>query len=312
MPGFRLATFSFGMSAPAKRRAPALRRSWLFVPGAEREALNAAPASRADVLIQELEDFTPPGRRPEARRLAAALYETWRSGGALAGVRINPLESDGIADLAAVMAGRPDVVLMSKVATPDQVRALDAAVSRHEKELGLGAGSTELVPNVESAAGLVRTSEIARASPRVTACLVASEDMAADLGAERSREGLELAYVRSRFLVECTAAGVVAIDCPYTFSDRDGAEADTVWARRLGYVAKSAVTPWHAETINRVLTPTSEEVDRARRLVRAFEDARERGLDRADFDGALVEIPTYQSARRLIARSEALAAADRR
>jgi citrate lyase subunit beta/citryl-CoA lyase len=300
------------MTGSGARRPPELRRSWLFLPGAERELLQAAPASRADVLIQELEDFTPSARRPEARRLAAELYESWRSRGALAAVRVNPLEADGLEDLAAVMSGRPDIVLMSKVSTAEQVRALDAAVSRHEREFGIGAGSTELVPNVESAAGLVRSREIAAASPRVTACLVASEDMAADLGAERSRDGVELAYVRSRFRVECAAAGVVAIDCPYTFSDPEGAEADTRWARRLGYVAKSLVTPGHAAAINRVLTPTAEEVTRARGLVRAFEAARARGLDRADFDGALVEIPTYQNARRLIARSEALAQADRR
>jgi len=300
------------MSGSGGRRPPALRRSWLFLPGAEREVLHGAPASRADVLIQELEDFTPPERRPEARNLALGLYDAWRTAGALAGVRVNPLESDGIVDLAAVMAGRPDLVLMSKVAKPEQVRALDAAVSGHEKKLGLRIGSTELVPNVESAAGLVRTIEIVKASPRVTACLVASEDMAADLGAERSREGLELAYVRSRFLVECTAAGVVAIDCPYTFSDPEGARVDAIWARRLGYVAKSLVTPGHAETINQVLTPTVEEVDRARRLVQTFESARASGLDRANFDGALVEVPTYQNARRLIARAEALADADRR
>jgi citrate lyase subunit beta/citryl-CoA lyase len=77
-------------------------------------------------------------------------------------------------------------------------------------------------------------------------------------------------------------------------------------------VAKSLVTPEHSETVNRVLTPSAGEVNRARQLVRAFEAARASGLDRADFDGALVEIPTYQSARRLIARSEALAQADRR
>ncbi len=311
MPGFRLATSFRCVSAPGARRPPELRRSWLFLPGAERDVLHAAPASRADVLIQELEDFTPPERRPEARRLAAELYAAWRSRRAVAGVRVNPLENDGLTDLAAAMAGRPDVVLMSKVATPEQVRALDAAVSRHEMELGLEIGTTELVPNVESAAGLVRTIDIVKASRRVTACLVASEDMAADLGAERSREGFELAYVRSRFLVDCVAAGVVAIDCPYTFSDAAGAETDTRWARRLGYVAKSLVMPGHAETINRVLTPAAEEVDRARRLIRAFEAARANGLDRADFDGALVEIPTYQNARRLIARAEALAQADR-
>ena len=111
------------------------------------------------------------------------------------------------------------------------------------------------MPNIESAAGLVRTLEIARASRRVSALLVASEDMVADLGTERSRDGAELAYVRSRFLVECRAAGVEAIDCPYTFSDLKGALADAGYAKRLGYRMKSVVDPSHVKAINAVFTP---------------------------------------------------------
>jgi len=294
------------------RRAPRLRRSWLFLPGAERDALAAAATSRADVLIQELEDFTPPARRPEARAMAAELYPRWRRDGALAAVRVNPLESDGYADLEAAMRGHPDIVLMSKVASAAQVRALDDAVSALERGLGIAPGATELVPNVETAAGLVRTLEIAAASPRVTGCLVASEDMAADLGAERGPDAAELAYVRSRFLVECTAAGVVAVDCPYTFADEEGAARDARWARRMGYTAKSAVLPRHALQINRALTPAPEEVAHARRIIAAFEAARGAGRDRADVDGTLVEVPTYRNALRLVARAEALAAADAR
>jgi len=188
------------------------RRSWLFVPGADEKAHERAARSGADVLVQELEDFTPPALRPRARRLASALYVRWRATGAVVAVRVNPLEACGRDDLAAVLAARPDVVMMSKVATPEQVHALEHATG----------GSVELVPNIETAAGLVRTFDIVRASPRVTAALVASEDMVADLGTARSREGAELAYVRARFLVECRAAGVEAIDCPYTFSDARG------------------------------------------------------------------------------------------
>src|SRR5579885_3654969 len=106
------------------RRPPALRRCWLFLPGAERAQLLAAPASGADVLIQELEDFTPPERRPEARARALSLYDAWRRSGKVAAVRVNPLETCGREDLAAVLKGRPDVVLMSKVVSPEQVRAL--------------------------------------------------------------------------------------------------------------------------------------------------------------------------------------------
>jgi citrate lyase subunit beta/citryl-CoA lyase len=266
------------------------RRTWLFVPGADERQHEAAARSGADVIVQELEDFTPPVLRPRARSLAAALYDRWRRAGALAAVRVNPLENGGREDLAAVMVGRPDIVMMSKVADPEQVRALEQAT----------AGAVELVPNVESAAGLVRAGEIARASARVTALLLASEDMVADLGTSRSRSGEELAYVRARFLVECRAAGVEAIDCPYTFSDLRGALADAKWARRLGYRAKSVVHPSHVRAINRVFTPSAAEIRRAGRIVQAFEKARAAGRERARVDGKLVEVPIYAAARRLL------------
>ncbi|OAI50610.1 hypothetical protein AYO46_09845 [Betaproteobacteria bacterium SCGC AG-212-J23] len=265
-----------------------MRRSWLFVPGADEKAHAAAARSGADVIILELEDFTPPELRPQARAMAARAFASWRSAGALAAVRINPLESDGHADLRGVLPARPDVVMMSKVESPEQVRALDAAAP----------GRAELVPNIESARALVRIPDLAKSSSRITALLVASEDMVADLGTERSRGGEELAYVRARFLVECRAAGVEAIDCPYTFSDRQGAAADARVAKRLGYRMKSLVDPSHARGINKVLTP---DLARARRIVAAFEKARAKGKDRARIDGALIEVPIYAAAKRLLA-----------
>jgi citrate lyase subunit beta / citryl-CoA lyase len=127
--------------------------------------------------------------------------------------------------------------------------------------------------------------------------LVASEDMVADLGTARTRGGKELAYVRSRFLLECRAAGVEAIDCPYTFSDVEGAAADARYARRLGYRMKSVVDPSHAAAINKALTPN---LARARRIVAAFEKARAQGKDRAEVRGALIEVPVYAAAKRLL------------
>lgn len=291
-------------------RTPELCRSWLFLPGADEEALHNAAASGADVAMQELEDFTPPDLRERARALAPDVLSSWRAAGLVTAARINPLEDDGRKDLPAVMRGRPDMVLMSKVATPEQVVALDRAVSEQEAANGIESGRTGLVPNVESAAGLVRTLAIATASPRVVACLLASEDMAADLGAERGRDGVELAYARGRFLVECTAAGVVAIDCPYTFSDGEGLESEARHARRLGYKAKSAVAPDHARVINRILTPDKEAVAQAERLIAAFEAGRAEGRDRVELDGAMVEAPAYLNAKRLVARAQALEGAD--
>jgi len=290
-----------------RRIRPArLCRAWLFVEGANETLLANAAASGADVLIHELEDFTPPALRAKARALAPELYPVWREAGVLVAVRVNPLDGDGMDDLAAVMRGRPDIVALPKVAEPVHVVKLAEAVSRFERDYGIAEGSTALLPNIEFARGLVQTGAIAAASPRVAACLVAAEDLAADLGAEREPDSIELAYARQRFLVECVAAGVVAVDCPYTWSDATGVERDTRWARRLGYTAKSGVDLAHAAIINRVLTPSVAELDRASRIVTTFEAARGRGEARVEVDGSLIEVPTYLTAKRLLARGEAL------
>ncbi len=281
---------------------------WLFVEGADPTALDQAGASDADVLIQELEDFTPPQLRPQARELCAGVLARWRARGKFACVRINPLdieeETDGLADLAAAMAARPDGILIPKVVNAEQILRLEALIVEHETVLGMDVGTTFIIPNIESARGLMDTRAICECSPRVVACLVASEDMAADLGAERGRDGVELDYVRARFHLECTAAGVMSIDCPYTWQDLEGLEADTRHARRLGYRAKSAVRTDHATVINRLLNPSAEALARAERIVDAFEHAQAKGLGRVEVDGSMVERPIYQNARSLLARRQ--------
>src|ERR1700751_1525864 len=105
-----------------------LCRSWLFLEGANEDVLQRAADSGADVLIQELEDFTPPALRPKARALAPELYAAWRAAGAVVAGGVNPLEQDGMDDLAGVMRGRPDIVALPKVAEPHHVARLDAEV----------------------------------------------------------------------------------------------------------------------------------------------------------------------------------------
>ena len=242
-------------------RPPHLRRTWLFLRGADDGALEAATSSGADVIVLDLEDFTPPGQRPAARARAAALLMTWQAQGAVATIRVNSLETDdGLADLEAAMAAGPDAVLLPKVCDPVQVVRLEREVERLEAANGMVAVIMELVPNMELARGLIQTFQICQVSKRISGALLASEDMAADLGAERGQDGLELAYVRQRFIVECAAAGVLAIDYPYTWSDVPGQEKDTKFVRRLGYKAKSLVDPAHTAVINRLLTPSLQEV----------------------------------------------------
>lgn len=286
--------------APRDRLPPALRRTWLFGAGADRAAHEAMAHSGADVLIQDLEDFTPPARRHEARALAPALYQRWREAGALVCVRINPLEAEGYLDLQDVMPGRPDIVAYPKSATALHMRALDVSLTTLERALGIPDGTTEILPVCETALGVVNVREITGASLRIRCALLGAEDLATDLCAERSREATELDYARRRFVLECRAAGVEPVDAPYTFSDVAGAVQEARYSRRLGYRTKSLVRPDHALALRDALTPNVSDLAAARRIVSEFETARERGEERALVDGLWVEVPTYLNAKRLL------------
>lgn len=281
-------------------QSPELRRTWLFGAGADAAMHEAMARSGADVLIQDLEDFTPSERRAEARALSPLLYQRWREAGALVCVRINPLESVGHLDLQAVMQARPDVVAYPKTASAFHIRALDVAITTHEAALGIERGAIEILPVCETALGVVNLREIAGASARVRCALLGSEDLAADLGADRTREAAELDYARNRFLLECRAAAIEPVDAPYTFADVTGAVEEARYVRRLGYRTKSVVRPEHVQAVREALIPTELEMAQARKVVAEFEAARQRGEDRALVDGLWIELPIYLNARRLV------------
>jgi citrate lyase subunit beta/citryl-CoA lyase len=283
--------------------AAPLLRTWLFGAGADRAAHAAMAASGADVLIQDLEDFTPPQRRVEARSLAPALYARWRAAGARACVRINRLEDEGELDLQHVVAARPDIVAYPKASSAEEMAALDEAILQAEQLEGLPPGAIGILPVCETALGVVDVRLIARGSPRIRYALLGAEDLAADLHAERSREAVELDHARRRFVLECRAAGIEPIDAPFTFSDADGAAQEARYARRLGYRAKSLVRPDHVKSVRAGLVPDASELARAQQLVLAFEAARARGEERALVDGLWVEVPTYLNAKRLLAQA---------
>ncbi|WP_232310875.1 HpcH/HpaI aldolase/citrate lyase family protein [Herbaspirillum autotrophicum] len=286
-------------STASTRRPPTLRRGWMFVAGMDQAAHARAIAGGADVVVADLEEFTAPADRPEARLHIAAMMADCRARGVVGAVRVNKLEHDGHADLCGVMAGRPDVVFLPHVDRPEQIVALAAEISSLEAEQGIAAGSTEIAPTIESAAGLLALGAILRASPRVTACLLAAEDFSASLGAERGADGVELRYARARFLLECVAAGVVAIDCPCTFRAIATFTADLELARRLGFKSKCVVFPEHVALLNEALTPSAQQVQAAEQLCSAFE--RQKTAPPTDLS-LWIDAPLYNNGRRLLAR----------
>jgi citrate lyase subunit beta/citryl-CoA lyase len=309
--GLRAIVFLFVYREQAMRD-PDLRRSVLFVGGADAAAQAASLDASPDVLVQDLEDFTPAQLKQAARARAAALYADARARGVMPAVRINPLAASGREDLAAVVPGNPDLVFHPKAERGEDIVEVAAELDMLEARLGFPPGGIEIVPNLETALGLLNVAQIAAATLRVRSCLMATEDLAADLIAERTREAEELAFARSRFLLDCRALRIEPIDAPYTFSDAEGCEREARRSRQLGYRSKSAVVPEHVAVIHRILTPSAEDVDFARRVIAAFEAARAKGEARPLVDGLWVEPPAYRNAKRLLERATRLESAAQR
>lgn len=305
-PATGYAELDIAAADPTPSAAADLRRTWLFGPGAGDRVHEAMAQSGADVLIVDLEDFTPPTRRDEARRGLAELLRRWRDTGHVAAVRINALDADGPADLAAAMPARPDIVAYPMAASAGQMHDLHAAIGEWERHLGMVPGSTEILPVCETARGVADVRAIAGGSARIRAALLGAEDLAADLNAERHADAAELGHARRRFLLDCRAAAIEPIDAPYTFSDIEGAVREAGEARRLGYRCKALVRPEHARPLNAALTPSDDELRRATAIVDGFEAARAHGEDRALVGELWVEVPTYRNALRLIERGRRL------
>ncbi len=286
------------------RRPVALRRSWMFAPGLPGPRQDAALAARPDVLVFDLEEFTAAADRPQARAHLARLLPRCRALGMLAAVRINRLEDDGLDDLAGIMGGAPDAVLLPFSESARQMQALSAALARHEAACGWPLGQTEIVPTLETALAVVRLGEIMGADARISASLLAAEDLSADLQAFRGPEGVELAYVRARFLLECRAYGVEPIDSPFNFVHSDQRLPDLQWARQLGFRSKCVTQPAHVAVVHKLLTPQPEECEAARALLARW--ARQKA-GQLPPDAAPVDSAAAMSAQRLLQREAAFA-----
>ena len=282
------------------RRPAALRRSWLFVPGMDQQAHARGLDSGADVLVADLEEFTAPADRPQARLRIVELLAQCRGRHIVGAVRVNKLDADGLDDLQAIMVGAPDAILLPHTESPQHMVDLDAALLAHERRLGLPLGRTELVPTLESARAIVHTYSILTATDRISACLLSVEDLSADLQLERSPEGVELHAVRSRFLIECVAAGRVAIDSPFNYRDPFALETDLKWSRRMGFKSKCTIFAQQVAAIHRALTPSADDYRQAQGLLERYAQQQQE----ADPGAMLIDVPDAHTARRLCARYE--------
>ncbi len=273
-----------------------LTRSWLFVPGHRQKMIDKSPGRGSDALIYDLEDAVPPDEMDAARRKVGAALDAAKEGPRRF-VRIHSARHGAMdADLRAVVRPGLEGLVLPKVDRPEDVLTVDRSLTERETETGMPPGSVRLAAMMESAVGLIQAPAIAVSSPRLVALMFGAEDFAVDLGLFSFREGGLMSYARSALVLAAASARLEAVDKVYLdFRDPDGLARETQAARELGFSGKTLIHPAQIETVHRVLRPTAEEIESARRVVEAFESAPEEGT--MAVDGRMVDLPVVKRAQ---------------
>jgi citrate lyase subunit beta/citryl-CoA lyase len=285
-----------------------LIRTALFAPGGKERVMAKAIESGAQAVILDLEDSVPFASKAEARALVARAIDgaaALASRRPLVTVRTNGAATGLLADdLAAVVRRGLDAVFLPKVESVEQMMGAVALLDRAEAAHGLAPGIVRIVPMFESALGIVRCYEIARASPRVLATCIGSArdgDLQTDLGCSWSLEGTELFYARSKVLLDSRAAGVYALDGVFSdLNDEAGFIQDCALSARLGYVGRTLIHPKQIAPARQAYSVSESDVAYYGRVVSEFEAVEKTGTAAITVDGKLVDYAMYQRAKRVL------------
>jgi citrate lyase subunit beta/citryl-CoA lyase len=285
---------------PSPRDRP--RRSRLYLPGAEPKYFINAGLHAPDAIILDLEDSVHPAEKDSARILVRNALRAVDFGAAERMVRINQLPL-GLADLDEVLPETPDVILIPKVENADQV----AEVERRASEIRAGKGGNRvlwLMPIIESALGIENAFSIATASKQIVALTIGLEDYTADLGVVKTPEGHESLYARMRLVNAAHAAHVQAIDSVYgDVADLEGLGRWGQASRALGFEGMGCIHPSQIPVIHEAFAHSQSEIEKALKIVAAFEEAQQRGLGVVSLGSKMIDPPVVQRALRLLKKS---------
>jgi citrate lyase subunit beta/citryl-CoA lyase len=276
-----------------------LRRSRLYLPGNDPKHFLNAHLHEPDGVILDLEDSVAPASKDEARLLVRNALRAVDFGRSERMVRINQGER-GLADTDVVAPQNVHVLLIPKVETAEQVQAVDERVHR-------AGAHCLLMPIIESALGCFNALAIASASPNVVALTIGLEDYTADLGAERTREGRESLWARQVVVNAARAVGGTPIDSVFSdVADTEGLRQSVLEARSLGFEGKGCIHPRQVPVVHEAFAPSQAEIDRAVRIVLAFEDAERRGLGVVALGSKMIDPPVVKRALRVVDGAESL------
>jgi citrate lyase subunit beta/citryl-CoA lyase len=291
-------------------------RTALFVPGNRSDRVDKAVRTDADLIILDLEDAVALARKPQARRTVRQKVEQHAKRKLM--VRINAL-STGLAedDLREILVPGLDAVMLPKVNDPRDIQNVDAKIADMERERGIDHGFVKVIGLVETALGVenaFRIASTATKTRRLYTLAFGSADFSLDMGIEISRAERALYFARARIPLACRAAGIAAaLDTPFMtdLKDLEAFEADVEYGKTLGFGGKLCIHPNQVEICNRLYSPGKTEIDKAERIVSAFESAEKQGLAAIQVDGKFVDYPVVAQARRTLEMAATIAASDK-
>ena len=280
-------------------------RSFLFVPGDSVRKYESAKKTAADALILDLEDSIAPEGKVAARGITREMLKA-RNPAQKMYVRVNALDTGmTLGDLAVVMPGRPDGIVLPKCAGAADVNTLALYLDAFEAASGIGHGTTRIVTvATETARAVLKLMDFENMSPRLWGMTWGAEDLAASLGASRNRSdgrfSSPFVLARDLCLIAAAAAGVVPIDTiAADIDDLDALKAESIAARQDGFLAKTVIHPKHVEIVNSAFMPSDEEIAWSERVVAAFA-GNPSGVVR--MDGKMLDKPHLRAAEKILAQ----------
>lgn len=285
-------------------------RSFLFTPGNHARRVEKALGIDADVVILDLEDAVALAEKAAARKTVVAALEQARKGRAY--VRVNGIDTEFcFDDLAAVVGPRVDGIVLPMAETATDVKTIDWTLANLERRAGLPVGSVDLMPIIETAAGLAGAREICAAGTRVKRIAFGAGDYTRDLDLVWTLEESEIAAARAELVLASRLGGIEPpIDTVFIhIKDHDNFIASARRGREFGFQGRMCIHPDQIEPTHAAYTPTEEEAARARRIVEAFQEAEAQGLASIQVDGYFVDYPIAEKARRVLALHDAVQAA---
>ncbi len=283
-----------------------MRRTMLYLPGNNPNMLVRGHLFGSDGIIMDMEDAVALSEKDAARIMISKILRRGDFGGVEVTVRINGTDTEFWRDdlKAIVPYKRLDGIRLPQANSPQIVKDVDEELSHLEDKFGIEHGHIKLFCILETAYGIWHAYDVATASKRVTAILPGGEDLVADLKTSRTSEGTELQWSRRMIVIAARAAGVDAIDLMFPrVADDEGLRKDAQFSKDLGFDGKSVIHPNQIPIIHKIFTPSEDEIEKARRIIAAANNAHARGLGTVAVDGRMVDVPVVKRARYILVKA---------